>query len=44
MSRAIVLEAMWMVTVWGIARVAGRPGRALAARLGLPIADLTAFR
>lgn len=40
MSRAIVLEAMWMVTVWGVARIAGRPGRRLAARLGLPIADL----
>jgi dolichol-phosphate mannosyltransferase len=40
MSRAIVLEAMWMVTVWGVARFAGRPGRVLAARLGLPIADL----
>ena len=37
MSRAIVLEAMWMVTVWGQARIAGRPGRWLAARVGMPV-------
>jgi dolichol-phosphate mannosyltransferase len=37
MSRAVVLEAMWLVTVWGLARVLGRPGRWLAARLGAPV-------
>jgi len=42
MSRSIVLEAMWMVTVWGVARLLGGPGRALAARLRLPVADLPA--
>ncbi|GAA4751514.1 polyprenol monophosphomannose synthase [Amnibacterium soli] len=42
MSRSIVLEAMWMVTVWGVARLVGRPGRVLAAHVGLPVADLAA--
>lgn len=42
MSAGIVLEAMWMVTVWGLLRAAGRPGRRLAARLALPIATLGA--
>ena len=40
MSRAVVLEAMWLVTVWGVARVLGRPGRWLAARLGTPVVQL----
>ena len=40
MSRAVVLEAMWLVTVWGAARVLGRPGRWLAARLGTPVVQL----
>ena len=36
MSRSIVLEAMGIVTVWGIARIFGRPGQWLAAKLGMP--------
>ncbi|WP_375390237.1 polyprenol monophosphomannose synthase [uncultured Amnibacterium sp.] len=36
MSRSIVIEAMGVVTVWGAARIFGRPGRWLAARLGTP--------
>jgi dolichol-phosphate mannosyltransferase len=40
MTRAVVLEAMWLVTVWGLARVLGRPGRWLAARLGTPVVQL----
>ncbi|GAA2750598.1 dolichol-phosphate mannosyltransferase [Amnibacterium kyonggiense] len=37
MSRAVVVEAMALVTVWGIARVLGRPRRWTAARLGSPV-------
>ena len=40
MSRAIVAEAMWMVTLWGVARALGRPGRWVAARAGIPVAVL----
>jgi dolichol-phosphate mannosyltransferase len=40
MTRAVVLEAMWLVTVWGLARVLGRPGRWLAARSGAPVVQL----
>ena len=36
MSRSIVIEAMGAVTIWGAARVFGRPGRWLAAKLGTP--------
>jgi dolichol-phosphate mannosyltransferase len=42
MSRSIVLEAMGMVTVWGIARFLGRPGRRLAAMVGVPVIELRA--
>lgn len=37
MSSGVVLEAMVLVTIWGLARVLGRPGRWLAARLGTPV-------
>jgi dolichol-phosphate mannosyltransferase len=40
MSRSIVLEAMGMVTVWGIARYFGRPGRRIAAMAGMPVVNL----
>lgn len=40
MSRSIVAEAMWMVTLWGVARALGRPGRWMAARAGMPVAAL----
>ncbi|WP_375399793.1 polyprenol monophosphomannose synthase [uncultured Amnibacterium sp.] len=40
MSRSIVLEAMWMVTIWGVARALGAPGRALAGRVSRPVASL----
>ncbi|MBW4042624.1 MAG: polyprenol monophosphomannose synthase [Acidobacteria bacterium] len=40
MSGSIVVEAMTMVTVWGLARVLGRPGRWLAARMGTPVVQL----
>lgn len=42
MSRSIVVEAMGMVTVWGLARMFGRPGRWLAARAGTPVIALPA--
>jgi dolichol-phosphate mannosyltransferase len=38
MSGPIVAEAMAMVTMWGLARFFGRPGRWLAARAGTPVA------
>ena len=44
MSSAVVLEAMWLVTVWGVARVLGRPGRWVAARLGTPVVQLRTAR
>jgi dolichol-phosphate mannosyltransferase len=37
MSRSVVLEAMVLVTMWGLARALGRPGRWLAARTGVPV-------
>jgi dolichol-phosphate mannosyltransferase len=40
MSRSIVLEAMGLVTVWGIARMFGRPGRRIAAIAGMPVIEL----
>jgi dolichol-phosphate mannosyltransferase len=42
MSRAVVLEAMGLVTLWGLMRVLGRPGRRLAARAGVPVLRLGA--
>lgn len=38
MSGSIVAEAMAMVTMWGLARFFGRPGRWVAARAGMPVA------
>lgn len=40
MSGSIVVEAMTMVTVWGLARLLGRPGRWIAARAGTPVVQL----
>lgn len=37
MSRAIVLEAMAMVTVWGVARLLGPVGRRVSALVGAPV-------
>jgi dolichol-phosphate mannosyltransferase len=42
MSGSIVVEAMTMVTAWGLARLLGRPGRRLAARAGVPVPKVVA--
>lgn len=42
MSGSIVAEAMGMVTVWGLARFLGRPGRWVAAKAGTPVIALPA--
>ncbi len=44
MSRSVVAEAMGLVTVWGLARVLGRPGRWIAAQVGTPIVRLPSLR
>lgn len=44
MSRSVVAEAMGLVTVWGLARVLGRPGRWLSAQVGTPVVRLPSLR